>query len=102
MKEYYCTYEQAIKLKEFGFSGEVTGKYVDCPNDPTLFKGMLYQSWNLEEDEILAPRLDQAQAWLREIKYWHIQVRINGVRSAYWYEIWSTIPNGPVYGTPDD
>lgn len=56
MKEHYVSYEQAIKLKEFGFSGEVTGKYVDCPNDPTLFHGMLYQSWNLENDEILAPR----------------------------------------------
>ena len=76
MKEHYVSYEQAIKLKELEFSGEVTGKYVDYPNDPTLFQGMLYQSWNLEPDEILAPRLDQVQAWLREVHNIDVEARI--------------------------
>lgn len=77
MKEYYCSYGQAVKLKEMGFCGEVTGKYSDCPNDPTLFHGMLYQSWNLAPDEILAPRLDQAQKWLREVKHIYVYPEIN-------------------------
>ena len=72
MTDHYVSYSQAVKLKELGFSEEVTGKYIDCPNDPTLFQGMLYQPWNLEDDEILAPRLDQAAAWIREIKGWDI------------------------------
>lgn len=56
----------------------------------------------VNEEFCSAATLSLAEKWLRDVKGWHIQVRINGVRSAYWYEIWSTIPNGPVYGTPDD
>lgn len=85
MKDHYVTYEQAVKLKELGFGGEVTGKYVDCPNDPTLFNGMLYQSWNLEDDEILAPRLDQAQSWFREEK--EIDVLVFNCSCGYGWEI---------------
>jgi len=77
MKDHYVSYQQAIKLKELELSGEVTGKYVDCPNDPTLFNGMLYQSWNLENDEVLAPRLDQAQTWLREEKEIDVPIVLN-------------------------
>ena len=62
--EDFVTYEQALALKKLGFCEKAIGKYVDCPNDPTLFNGMLYQSWNLFQDEILAPTLAQAQKWL--------------------------------------
>ncbi|ROS83538.1 hypothetical protein [uncultured Bacteroides sp.] len=85
MKDHYVSYQQAIKLKELELSGEVTGKYVDCPNDPTLFNGMLYQSWNLENDEVLAPRLDQAQTWLREEK--EIDVLVFNCACGYGWEI---------------
>lgn len=67
-EEGYVNYKQAAKLKQLEFSGEATGKFCDCPKDPTLFHGMLYQSWNLDSDELLAPTLSQVQKWLRETK----------------------------------
>lgn len=85
MKEHYVSYSQAVKIKELGFSGEVTGKYIDCPNDPTLFQGMLYQPWNLENDEIPAPRLDQAAAWMRDCK--GIDVLVFNCSCGYGWEI---------------
>lgn len=67
-KDYYCSYELSEALKEAGFCEMTYGKYVDCPNDPTLFHGMQYEPWNLSKDEICAPLLYQAQKWLRKEK----------------------------------
>lgn len=64
----FCPYELSKKLKECGFDEPCSGKYVDCPKDPTLFRRMGYQAWNLEKDEVIAPSLYEAQKWLREKK----------------------------------
>ena len=61
----YVSYEVADELNTAGFSETSLGKYVDCPIDPTLFHGMFYEMWNLEDGEMLAPSLWQAAKWLR-------------------------------------
>ena len=103
MKEHYCTYEQAVALKRLGFDWDVRGYYT---RDDNFQKVREITAFNHNDTRFKAlysaPRIDQAAARMREVKGWHIQVRINGIRSAYWWEIWSTMPNGPVYGTPDD
>ena len=85
--EDFVTFEQALALKKLGFCEEAIGKYVDCPNDPTLFNGMLYQSWNLEKDEILAPTLAQAQKWLRKEKKLSIEPFSSLKKGKYTFEI---------------
>lgn len=70
----FCPYELSKKLKECGFNEPCSGKYVDCPKDPTLFHGMEYQPWNLEKDEVIAPSLYEAQKWLREKKGFFVEV----------------------------
>lgn len=64
----FCPYELSKKLKACGFDEPCSGKYVDCPKDPTLFRRMGCQAWNLEKDEVIAPSLYEAQKWLREKK----------------------------------
>ena len=110
--EDFVTFEQALALKKLGFCEEAIGKYVDCPNDPTLFNGMLYQSWNLEKDEILAPTLAQAQKWLRKEEIYLIYEiglgnEIHNAKfgySAYNYKgyIVSNLSSGFIYDTPEE
>ena len=88
MKDEYVTYEQAVKLKELGFAEKVNQGYSQKiriePNlsygtpkevpskDPKNYndnrkgagKGIQFYS---------APRLDQAQKWLREEKRIHVE-----------------------------
>lgn len=73
----FCPYELSKKLKECGFDEPCSGKYVDCPKDPTLFRRMGYQAWNLEEDEVIAPSLYEAQKWLREKKHLSVEPYAN-------------------------
>lgn len=66
MNENFVSYQMAMSLKEAGFNETSLGKFVDCPHDPTLFYGMIYEPWNLDKNEILAPSLWQAAKWLRD------------------------------------
>lgn len=81
----FCPYELSKKLKEYGFDEPCSGKYVDCPKDPTLFRRMGYQAWNLEKDEVIAPSLYEAQKWLREEK--GIDVLVWNCACGYGWEI---------------
>lgn len=81
----FCPYELSKKLKECGFDEPCSGKYVDCPKDPTLFRRMGYQAWNLEKDEVIAPSLYEAQKWLREEK--GIDVLVWNCACGYGWEI---------------
>lgn len=82
MKEHYVSLEQAKRLHELGYDG-VDKYYVTesfCyGNDPDCYyeEGMVvdeYIVYFVNEDNeddysgVPAPRLDQAQAWLREVK----------------------------------
>ncbi len=65
MKEEYVTYEQAVKLKELGFDWECNQYYLsDYEDIINHTKG----AYNHNDNGLAysAPRLDQAQKWLRE------------------------------------
>ena len=74
MKEHYCTYEQSVALKRLGFDWECDHSYLDKTIDksgnPYLYH-VEVRNWNNFDHEVecySAPRLDQAQKWLREVK----------------------------------
>ena len=69
MKEHYVSYECAVKLKELGFDWKVGLSYTD------VIKESAREEWDEEEcqwstvydcNSYPKPRLDQAQAWLRD------------------------------------
>ena len=88
MKEEYVTYFQAVKLKELGFAEKVNHAYLKKISiEPELSVGDLKEVHSKEPKNYndnrkgagkglffcSAPRLDQAQAWIRE-KGIHISV----------------------------
>ena len=73
MKEEYVNYAQAVKLRELGFDWDCEKAYYyhAWMSEPilTLTTIAYKEVENYDGTDIyLAPRLDQAQKWLREIK----------------------------------
>ena len=73
MKEHYVTYEQSQILKRLGFKEETTHYYVNFKSDGEVKLWSCNPPENhnarLSINEVCsAPRLDQAQKWLREGK----------------------------------
>lgn len=70
MKEHYVSYEQAVKLKELGFDWEVRGYYTHDDNFQKVREvtALNHNDTKKFKDILSAPRLDQAAAWLREVK----------------------------------
>ena len=72
MKEEYVSYECAVKLKELGFDWECDHSYlhkaIDKSGNPYLYHVEMrnWNNFNSEVECFSAPRLDQAQKWLRE------------------------------------
>ena len=64
MKEEYVTYFQAVKLKELGFKCVVYTHYPQGDNNIRYTEDAI--NWNNSVALISAPRLDQAQKWLRD------------------------------------
>lgn len=96
--EDYVTLEQAKKLKQLGYDGEYhcyyvvnscNGKYLSTPQIASIFK-----------DDINAPDLYEVATWLRDKHHLAVLVKLNGVRTMWFSEIWTMIPNGPVYNDP--
>lgn len=94
MEEKYVSYSQAVKLKELGFDWDCTHYYNDNDNnpkhpyevEPRCF-GMYHISYDFNYDDsnelfeelTSAPRLDQAQKWLRDTKELHVLPRLENV-----------------------
>lgn len=98
--EDYVSYQTALALKAAGFSEVTLGKYVDCPKDPVLFSGMIYEPWNLNEDEILAPSLYDAAKWLRNSEAIDIDIRstrLTILRYDYMIHDWNKKRISPQY-----
>ena len=82
MKEHFVSYSQAVNLKELGFDGNglkncIRQGYYKFPNgyiSPIKHDGdgILVQFRKEDAERVPAPRLDQAAAWLREVKGWDI------------------------------
>lgn len=91
--EDFCSYEIAQALKKAGFHWECNYYYHGCEicegcgrNDYNDIRG--YPNW------VSAPSLAKAQKWLRAVKHWHVEVRINGCRNMFSVELWEMKPNG--------
>ena len=79
MKEEYVSYEQSQALKRLGFKEETTHYYVNFKSDGEIKLWSCNPPDNhnarLSTNEVCsAPRLDQAQKWLREVKKWIIYI----------------------------
>lgn len=81
MKEHYVTYEQADKLKKFGFDEPCEFYYnpcrelrvsKDCLLSPKITNKRFLEA--IAGGMATAPRLDQAAAWLRDCKGIDIEV----------------------------
>ena len=98
MKEEYVTYEQAVKLKELGFAEKVNHGYLKKISiEPELSVGDLKEvhgkvpkNYNDKRKGAgkglffySAPRLDQAQQWLREEKGIFVGVTYDNNMSNY-------------------
>lgn len=92
--EDYCTYAIAKALKKLGFDWP-------CRHYYTIENATNGQQWFTEGNEAdynanpltlttSAPTLAVAAKWMREVKGWHVEVRINGTRFMYSVEIWET------------
>lgn len=74
-KENYCSFGQAVKLKELGFDWKCYDFFTEEVKLPLSEIKPIPKpkNWNETEDKISAPRLDQAQKWLREEKRIHVE-----------------------------
>jgi hypothetical protein len=71
MKEYFVSYELALKLKEKGFREHVKGHYkskchLSVCSEPMNCNGV-------DNGEISAPQIHEAITWLRKEKHLHIE-----------------------------
>ena len=95
MKEHFVSYSQAVKLKELGFDGNGLKNYIrqgyyKFPNgyiSPIKHDGdgILVQFRKEDAERVSAPRLDQAQKWMREVK--KIDVLVFNNACGYGWEI---------------
>ena len=77
MTDHYVSYEQALKLKELGFDCACEKAYYNHAwmDKPKLVFNIIAheEAENYDGTDIYpAPRLDQAQAWLRDCKGLHV------------------------------
>lgn len=101
--EDYVSFEVAKLLKEKGFDEKVTSVYIhvyEGDNGWRLRTEYRTDDYNREEWlYISAPSLWQVAKWLRG-KGWHVQVMLNGVRTAYFVRVYEIIGNGKVIEVP--
>ena len=71
MKEDFCTYSQAVRLKKLGFDWECIAEYgVEPDGKPILIGSTAFVFRNPEEKgrDVTAPSLSQATKWLRDVR----------------------------------
>lgn len=83
MKEDIVSHELAVKLKELGFDCMTYTHYTQDDNNIRYTEDAL--NWNNGTALFSAPRLDQAQKWLREVK--EIDVLVFNCACGYGWEI---------------
>jgi hypothetical protein len=64
MNKEFCTYEQALALKELGFNEPCFSFYIDVDN--FLYTNQKWLNYNLNDKRISAPLYQQAFRWFRE------------------------------------
>ena len=64
MNKEFCTYEQALALKELGFNEPCFSFYIDVDN--FLYTNQKWLNYNLNDKRISAPLYQQVFRWFRE------------------------------------
>lgn len=106
--EDYVTLEQAKKLKMLGFNDECLCtliEYHDCvfieyPDGSFCMIGGKLSDHEKPFKTYPAPTLTQAAKWIREEHHLAVIVKLNGVRTMWFSEVWTMTSNGPVYHDP--
>lgn len=86
--ENYVSYDCAVKLKELGF--DVKCRHFYNINTQKFLRDRSKFNYNLDYTKCSAPRLDQAQKWLREVK--GIDVLVFNCSCGYGWEISKSDP----------
>lgn len=66
--------------------------------------GFMFPTYDEHEDfsqfYVMAPTLNQAATWLRDKYHLAVIVKLNGLRTMWFSEVWTMATNGPVYNEP--
>ena len=97
--EDFVSYEIAKRLYALDYDLNCEMAYIDRPWNHEHRLVSVLDAYNQQcaydgTDVYPAPTLSQAQKWLREMKRWHIEVRINGCRNMFCVELWEMKANG--------
>lgn len=98
--EDYCSFETAKLLKEKGFEGQCLSKYDSngCIWDNIRYDGILLGNNDIFPQECLAPTLQMAMKWLREVHKLHIWIahKLKQNKGLPWYYEIHNIETGTV------
>ncbi len=94
--ENHVSYEQAIKLKELGYDEQCRAFYWTADGQLKETDQKVHANNPNCTTMVAAPHVWDVMRWLREKQKLHIQVRVNGIRSMFWFEIWELKSNGYV------
>lgn len=87
MNKYFVTYEQSVKLKEFGFDWKCGNSYIEkvVGSEREEYDDDEYQYVTVYDiKRYPKPRLDQAAEWLREVKDIHVVPVLENVNNVYY------------------
>ena len=89
--EDYVSFETAKLLKEKGFDSECHSHYYPCHRPDGSVQYHIAEVYSLKslKDFYLAPTLQMAMKWLREVHNLYIDIRININNSLYSFKIYS-------------
>ena len=75
MKEHYVSYSQAVALKRLGFKERCNAFYWTSDREFEEQNRIIHANSNHCTTVVMAPKLDQAAAWMRE--HWGIHISVN-------------------------
>lgn len=88
--EDYCNFEIAKLLKEKEFDGECIGYYWDMDKTFGIHYELLsYSDGNLRNELILAPTLQMAMKWLREVHKLYMYTAFAGMEEVWFSRIYN-------------
>ena len=90
----YVTFEQAKALKELGYDEPCRAFYWTADGEFSECDSKVHTNSPNCATMVAAPHVYDAVRWLREVKHWHVEVRINGTRYMFVVELWEMRDNG--------
>lgn len=98
--EDYVTLEQAKELKRLGFDYDCLSTFIEYPDDSFCLVDDELSDHEKQFKTYPAPTLYQVCTSLRDKHHLAVIVKLNGVRTMWFSEVWTMVPNGPVYHDP--